>query len=101
MTANMTTPPELWDTADIAAYLRQSRKSVQNRLIHRPDFPDPIRGPERPKMWVRSEILDYLFNRGGARSPTPRRGSSRQAGPGSCAPSSLPDHKSTASSKGV
>lgn len=52
---------ELWNTSDIASYLQQSRKSVQNRLIHRPDFPEPIRGAERPKLWVKQDVLNYLL----------------------------------------
>lgn len=64
--------PELWDTAEIAAYLRQNRKSVQNRLIHKRDFPEPLRGTGRPKLWVKSEVINYFLdrpkNKGGSRN---------------------------------
>jgi len=38
--------PDLMDTGDIAKYLRVERKTVQNRIVHMPGFPEPLRGDE-------------------------------------------------------
>lgn len=56
-------PPELWSTAEIAEYLRMSRKSVQNRLIHQRGFPRPVRGSRRTMLWVKREVLEYVLDR--------------------------------------
>lgn len=55
--------PELWDTQQIADYFHVSRKYVQNHMIHAEGFPQPIRGPKSPKLFVAQEVVDYSLNR--------------------------------------
>ena len=68
-------PPELWDTTQIAEFYRVSVKNVQNRTIHQPGFPKPIRGAARPKLFIASEVIDFALNRADGRSQQRSRGS--------------------------
>lgn len=54
-------PPELWDTSDIAAYLKVSRKTVQNGVVNQPGFPRAIGGLRRNRLWIAEEVLHYLL----------------------------------------
>ena len=69
--------PDLMSTDDIASYLRVARKTVQNRVINDPGFPDPVRGTSRPMLWEADAVLNHLLpSRAAGRSPKPARGSS-------------------------
>ena len=60
--------PELWDTAEIADYLRKPRSTIQRHTINMPGFPSPIRGSGRPKLYVKDDVLRFLLNRDASQS---------------------------------
>lgn len=56
---------DLWTVDDIAAYLKYSRKTVQNRLICANSFPSPIRLPTGDnvggqKLWKSKEVKAWV-----------------------------------------
>ena len=57
------TEPELWSTEEIAEYLRKERKTIQNRVVHLPGFPKPVRGSDRPKLYPKVEVIEFLVKR--------------------------------------
>lgn len=54
--------PELWDTSEIARYMRKQRSTVQRHTINMPGFPEPIRGSGRPKLYVKADVIRFLLN---------------------------------------
>ncbi|WP_043767597.1 helix-turn-helix transcriptional regulator [Algiphilus aromaticivorans] len=57
------TTPELWDSRQIADYLRLERKTVLNRVVHEPGFPKPIAAAKRNRLWVKDEVIEHLIRR--------------------------------------
>lgn len=57
----MTAQLELWDSSKIAGYLRVSRKTVQNDIVHSPGFPRPVGGARRNRLWVKDEVLQWIL----------------------------------------
>jgi predicted DNA-binding transcriptional regulator AlpA len=52
---------ELWDTETIAERTCYSRKYVEEKVVSKPDFPQPIRlgGIGRPR-WVASAVMAWF-----------------------------------------
>lgn len=51
---------ELWDTTTIAERLKYTRRYVEEKIVARPDFPQPIRLFETAKpRWVASEVIAW------------------------------------------
>lgn len=51
---------ELWDTAQIATYLGQSRRHVTNRVTKRKDFPAPAMNTSRKnRKWRAGEVRAF------------------------------------------
>lgn len=46
---------QLWSTENIATYLRRSRSTVRDEVVHLPSFPKPVRLPTASKQ--RSQAL--------------------------------------------
>ncbi|WCL53496.1 helix-turn-helix transcriptional regulator [Gimibacter soli] len=46
----------LWDLDDVATYLNVAKKTVQNHLAPRPDFPAPLRFLGRSPRWNPNDI---------------------------------------------
>ena len=53
----------LWDTADIAAYAKLTKKNVQNHVVTRPDFPKPVDPGTGAKRWNRDEVKQWVLRR--------------------------------------
>lgn len=56
-------PPELWDAQQIAAYLRQSRKTILNHTSKQPGFPSPIVGTRRNRLWIAEHVVRFVTRR--------------------------------------
>lgn len=53
---------QLWDTADVARYLRRSVSYVQNTLTCQPSFPKAIRLPAQGRarpLYYGGEVVDW------------------------------------------
>ena len=57
---------ELWNTSDIARYMRLSTSSVQSRIVARQDFPRAVRIPTENglggRRWYAKEVKHWLAN---------------------------------------
>lgn len=69
----------LWTIEDIAYYLGMSKKSVQNRIICKPDFPDaisiPVENGATNRRWYPTEVKKWIAlqrNRSGSGRPRQR-----------------------------
>lgn len=53
---------ELWNTDEIATRTCYTRKYVEEKIVSRPDFPQPIRatGEEARPRWVASEVIAWF-----------------------------------------
>ncbi len=57
----------LWDTQDIAGYMRKSAQVVRERIACLPNFPQPIRVPSKRgdkmisghPLWKAKEVIDW------------------------------------------
>lgn len=74
---------ELWNTAAIAERTGYTRRYVEEKIVPRPDFPEPIRatGEGAKPRWVASEVMAWFESRreGALRAPPPA-GDSRAGG---------------------
>ena len=53
---------QLWDSADIANYLRRSQQVVVDRVVCKPDFPKAIRlEPNSRPLWEAKEVMAWAL----------------------------------------
>lgn len=51
----------LWSMATIARYAEKSVSTIQQRVVTRPDFPNPVREyPGAQPRWVAREVMDWF-----------------------------------------
>jgi predicted DNA-binding transcriptional regulator AlpA len=55
----------LWDADDIAAYMRLSKKSVQNHYLEKPGFPKAVILATGGRRWVSAEVKAWILRRRG------------------------------------
>jgi hypothetical protein len=53
----------LWDAEDIAAYMRLSKKSVQNHYLNKPGFPKAIILATGGRRYVAAEVKSWILRR--------------------------------------
>lgn len=51
----------LWTADDIAEFLTLAPRTVKEKLVHRPDFPAPLRLSSKVKRWFRDEVIEWAM----------------------------------------
>lgn len=52
---------DLWDAADIAQYMRLSKKSVQSHILGTKGFPNPVILATGGKRWMSKEVKAWVL----------------------------------------
>jgi predicted DNA-binding transcriptional regulator AlpA len=59
----------LLDTAQIAALLHVTRRTVTEKIVTRPDFPAPeVHASQKMRLWKESQVLAWARKRHGSRA---------------------------------
>ena len=61
--ARQTLENDLWEAADIANYMKLSKKTVQNHVINNDGFPKPVLLATGGRRWIASEVRSWVLKR--------------------------------------